>query len=139
MALTKNVTYIDDWSDYIDANKKIVEEVEKEKAENTVTQTDVNNKIAKAISEVNAVSASDVSTYVKNAIDQYEIEDKADMIARGYTNSTEVLDIIKENVRDLLVDGYMELSRGDNTIFYLFDIPDISRRTGLDFSNKIKQ
>ena len=27
MALTKNVTYIDDWSDYIDANKKIVEEV----------------------------------------------------------------------------------------------------------------
>ena len=46
---------------------------------------------------------------------------------------------IKENVRDLLVDGYMELSRGDNTIFYLFDIPDISRRTGLDFSNKIKQ
>ena len=100
MALTKNVTYIDDWSDYIDANRKIVEEVEKEKAENTVTQTDVNNKIAKAISEVNAVSASDVSTYVKNAIDQYEIEDKADMIARGYTNSTDVLDIIKENVRD---------------------------------------
>ena len=100
MALTKNVTYIDDWSDYIDANKKIVEEVEKEKAENTVTQTDVNNKIAKAISEVNAVSASDVSTYVKNAIDQYEIEDKADMIARGYTNSTDVLNIIKENVRD---------------------------------------
>ena len=81
MALTKNVTYIDDWSDYIDANKKIVEEVEKEKAENTVTQTDVDNKIAKAI-------------------DQYEIEDKADMIARGYTNSTDVLDIIKENVRD---------------------------------------
>ena len=81
MALTKNVTYIDDWSDYIDANKKIVEEIEKEKAENTVTQTDVDNKIAKAI-------------------DQYEIEDKADMIARGYTNSTEVLDIIKENVRD---------------------------------------
>ena len=100
MALTKNVTYIDDWSDYIDANKKIVEEVEKEKAENTVTQTDVDKKIAKAISEVNGVSASDVSTYVKNAIDQYEIEDKADMIARGYTNSTEVLDIIKENVRD---------------------------------------
>ena len=100
MALTKNVTYIDDWSDYIDANKKIVEEIEKEKAENTVTQTDVDNKIAKAISEVNAVSASDVSTYVKNAIDQYEIEDKADMIARGYTNSTDVLDIIKENVRD---------------------------------------
>ena len=100
MALTKNVTYIDDWSHYIDANKKIVEEVEKEKAENTVTQTDVNNKIAKAISEVNAVSASDVSTYVKNAIDQYEIEDKADMIARGYTNSADVLDIIKENVRD---------------------------------------
>lgn len=100
MALTKNVTYIDDWSDYIDANRKIVEEVEKEKAENTVTQTDVNNKIAKAISEVNAVSASDVSTYVKNAIDQYEIEDKADMIARGYTNSADVLDIIKENVRD---------------------------------------
>ena len=81
MALTKNVTYIDDWSDYIDANKKIVEEIEKEKAENTVTQTDVDNKIAKAI-------------------DQYEIEDKADMIARGYTNSTDVLDIIKENVRD---------------------------------------
>ena len=100
MALTKNVTYIDDWSDYIDANKKIVEEVEKEKAENTVTQTDVDNKIAKAISEVNGLSASDVSTYVKNAIDQYEIEDKADMIARGYTNSTDVLDIIKENVRD---------------------------------------
>lgn len=100
MALTKNVTYIDDWSDYIDANKKIVEEVEKEKAENTVTQTDVDNKIAKAISEVNGVSASDVSTYVKNAIDQYEIEDKADMIARGYTNTTDVLDIIKENVRD---------------------------------------
>ena len=100
MALTKNVTYIDDWSDYIDANKKIVEEVEKEKAENTVTQTDVDNKIAKAISEVNGVSASDVSTYVKNAIDQYEVEDKADMIARGYTNSTDVLDIIKENVRD---------------------------------------
>ena len=100
MALTKNVTYIDDWSDYIDANKKIVEEVEKEKAENTVTQTDVNNKIAKAISEVNGVSASDVSTYVKNAIDQYEVEDKADMIARGYTNTTDVLDIIKENVRD---------------------------------------
>ena len=100
MALTKNVTYIDDWSDYIDANKKIVEEVEKEKAENTVTQTDVDNKIAKAISEVNGVSASDVSTYVKNAIDQYEIEDKADMIARGYTNSTDVLEIIKENVRD---------------------------------------
>ena len=100
MALTKNVTYIDDWSDYIDANKKIVEEVEKEKAENTVTQTDVDNKIAKAISEVNGVSASDVSAYVKNAIDQYEIEDKADMIARGYTNSTDVLDIIKENVRD---------------------------------------
>ena len=100
MALTKNVTYIDDWSDYIDANKKIVEEVEKEKAENTVTQTDVDNKIAKAISEVNGVSASDVSTYVKNAIDQYEIEDKADMIARGYTNSADVLDIIKENVRD---------------------------------------
>ena len=100
MALTKNVTYIDDWSDYIDANKKIVEEVEKEKAENTVTQTDVDNKIAKAISEVNGVSASDVSTYVKNAIDQYEIEDKADMIARGYTNSTDVLNIIKENVRD---------------------------------------
>lgn len=100
MALTKNVTYIDDWSDYIDANKKIVEEVEKEKAENTVTQTDVDNKIAKAISEVNGISASDVSTYVKNAIDQYEIEDKADMIARGYTNSTDVLDIIKENVRD---------------------------------------
>ena len=81
MALTKNVTYIDDWSDYIDANKKIVEEIEKEKAENTVTQTDVDNKIAKAI-------------------DQYEIEDKADMIARGYTNTTDVLDIIKENVRD---------------------------------------
>ena len=81
MASTKNVTYIDDWSDYIDANKKIVEEIEKEKAENTVTQTDVDNKIAKAI-------------------DQYEIEDKADMIARGYTNSTEVLAIIKENVRD---------------------------------------
>ena len=81
MALTKNVTYIDDWSDYIDANRKIVEEVEKEKAENTVTQTDVDNKIAKAI-------------------DQYEIEDKADMIARGYTNTTDVLDIIKENVRD---------------------------------------
>ena len=100
MALTKNVTYIDDWSDYIDANKKIVEEIEKEKAENTVTQTDVDNKIAKAISEVNGVSASDVSTYVKNAIDQYEVEDKADMIARGYTNSTDVLDIIKENVRD---------------------------------------
>lgn len=100
MALTKNVTYIDDWSDYIDANKKIVEEVEKEKAENTVTQTDVDNKIAKAISEVNGVSASDVSTYVKNAIDQYEVEDKADMIARGYTNTTDVLDIIKENVRD---------------------------------------
>lgn len=100
MALTNNVTYIDDWSDYIDANKKIVEEVEKEKAENTVTQTDVDNKIAKAISEVNGLSASDVSTYVKNAIDQYEIEDKADMIARGYTNSTDVLDIIKENVRD---------------------------------------
>ena len=100
MALTKNVTYIDDWSDYIDANKKIVEEVEKEKAENTVTQTDVDNKIAKAISEVNGLSASDVSTYVKNAIDQYEIEDKADMIARGYTNSADVLDIIKENVRD---------------------------------------
>lgn len=100
MALTKNVTYIDDWSDYIDANKKIVEEIEKEKAENTVTQTDVDNKIAKAISEVNGVSASDVSTYVKNAIDQYEIEDKADMIARGYTNSTDVLEIIKENVRD---------------------------------------
>ena len=100
MALTKNVTYIDDWSDYIDANKKIVEEIEKEKAENTVTQTDVDNKIAKAISEVNGVSASDVSTYVKNAIDQYEIEDKADMIARGYTNSADVLDIIKENVRD---------------------------------------
>ena len=100
MALTKNVTYIDDWSDYIDANKKIVEEIEKEKAENTVTQTDVDKKIAKAISEVNGVSASDVSTYVKNAIDQYEIEDKADMIARGYTNSTDVLDIIKENVRD---------------------------------------
>ena len=100
MALTKNVTYIDDWSDYIDANKKIVEEVEKEKAENTVTQTDVDNKIAKAISEVNGLSPSDVSTYVKNAIDQYEIEDKADMIARGYTNSTDVLDIIKENVRD---------------------------------------
>lgn len=100
MALTKNVTYIDDWSDYIDANKKIVEEVEKEKAENTVTQTDVDNKIAKAISEVNGLSASDVSTYVKNAIDQYEIEDKANMIARGYTNSTDVLDIIKENVRD---------------------------------------
>lgn len=100
MALTNNVTYIDDWSDYIDANKKIVEEVEKEKAENTVTQTDVDNKIAKAISEVNGLSASDVSTYVKNAIDQYEIEDKADMIARGYTNTTDVLDIIKENVRD---------------------------------------
>ena len=100
MALTKNVTYIDDWSDYIDANKKIVEEVEKEKAENTVTQTDVDNKIAKAISEVNGVSASDVSTYVKNAIDQYEVEDKADMIARGYSNTTDVLDIIKENVRD---------------------------------------
>lgn len=100
MALTKNVTYIDDWSDYIDANKKIVEEIEKEKAENTVTQTDVDNKIAKAISEVNGVSASDVSTYVKNAIDQYEIEDKADMIARGYTNSSDVLEIIKENVRD---------------------------------------
>ena len=100
MALTNNVTYIDDWSDYIDANKKIVEEVEKEKAENTVTQTDVDKKIAKAISEVNGVSASDVSTYVKNAIDQYEIEDKADMIARGYTNSADVLDIIKENVRD---------------------------------------
>lgn len=100
MALTNNVTYIDDWSDYIDANKKIVEEVEKEKAENTVTQTDVDNKIAKAISEVNGLSASDVSTYVKNAIDQYEIEDKVDMIARGYTNSTDVLDIIKENVRD---------------------------------------
>ena len=100
MALTNNVTYIDDWSDYIDANKKIVEEVEKEKAENTVTQTDVDNKIAKAISEVNGLSASDVSTYVKNAIDQYEIEDKADMIARGYTNSTDVLDLIKENVRD---------------------------------------
>ena len=100
MALTKNVTYIDDWSDYIDANKKIVEEVEKEKAENTVTQTDVDKKIAKAISEVNGVSASDVSTYVKNAIDQYEIEDKADMISRGYTNSADVLDIIKENVRD---------------------------------------
>lgn len=100
MALTKNVTYIDDWSDYIDANKKIVEEVEKEKAENTVTQTDVDKKIAKAISEVNGVSASDVSTYVKNAIDQYEVEDKADMIARGYTNTTDVLDIIKENVRD---------------------------------------
>lgn len=100
MALTKNVTYIDDWSDYIDANRKIVEEVEKEKAENTVTQTDVDKKIAKAISEVNGVSASDVSTYVKNAIDQYEIEDKADMIARGYTNSADVLDIIKENVRD---------------------------------------
>ena len=100
MALTKNVTYIDDWSDYIDANRKIVEEVEKEKEENTVTQIDVNNKIAKAISEVNAVSASDVSTYVKNAIDQYEIEDKADMISRGYTNSADVLDIIKENVRD---------------------------------------
>ena len=100
MALTKNVTYIDDWSDYIDANRKIVEEVEKEKAENTVTQTDVDKKIAKAISEVNGVSASDVSTYVKNAIDQYEIEDKADMIARGYTNSTDVLNIIKANVRD---------------------------------------
>ena len=100
MALTNNVTYIDDWSDYIDANKKIVEEVEKEKAENTVTQTDVDNKIAKAISEVNGLSASDVNTYVKNAIDQYEIEDKADMIARGYTNTTDVLDIIKENVRD---------------------------------------
>ena len=100
MALTKNVTYIDDWSDYIDANKKIVEEVEKEKAENTVTQTDVDNKIAKAISEVNGVSASDVSTYVKNAFDQYVLEDKADMIARGYTNTTDVLDIIKENVRD---------------------------------------
>ena len=100
MALTYNVTYIDDWSDYIDANKKIVEEVEKEKAENTVTQTDVDNKIAKAISEVNGISASDVSTYVKNAIDQYEIEDKADMISRGYTNTTDVLDIIKENVRD---------------------------------------
>ena len=100
MALTKNVTYIDDWSDYIDANKKIVEEVEKEKAENTVTQTDVDNKIAKAISEVNGLSPSDVSTYVKNAIDQYEIEDKADMISRGYTNTTDVLDIIKENVKD---------------------------------------
>ena len=100
MALTKNVTYIDDWSDYIDANKKIVEEVEKEKAENTVTQADVDNKIAKAISEVNGLSPSDVSTYVKNAIDQYEIEDKADMIARGYTNSSDVLEIIKENVRD---------------------------------------
>ena len=49
MALTKNVTYIDDWSDYIDANRKIVEEVEKEKAENTVTQTDVDKKIDKAI------------------------------------------------------------------------------------------
>ena len=100
MALTNKVNYIDDWSDYIAANKKIVEEAEKEKAENTVTQTDVDNKIAKAISEVGGLTPSDVSTYVKNAIDQYEIEDKADMISRGYTNSADVLNIIKENVKD---------------------------------------
>lgn len=100
MALTKKVTYIDDWSDYIAANKKIVEEAEKEKAENTVTQTDVDNKIAKAISEAGGMKPSDVSTFVKNAIDQYEIKDKEDMISRGYTNSADVLNIIKENVEE---------------------------------------
>ena len=71
---------------------------------------------------------------LREIISKYEIDkNKKEMIIIMIPNN------IKENVRDLLVDGYMELSRGDNTIFYLFDITDISRRTGLDFSNKIKQ
>ena len=71
---------------------------------------------------------------LREIISKYESDkNKKEMIIIMIPNN------IKENVRDLLVDGYMELSRGDNTIFYLFDIPDISRRTGLDFSNKIKQ
>lgn len=46
---------------------------------------------------------------------------------------------IKDNLESLLIDGYVSTIRDDFTsIFYIYNIPELSKRTGLDFSSKIK-
>ena len=43
---------------------------------------------------------------------------------------------LSENVEDVLVVGYVSCTRNENTLFYIYDIDDLSNRTGLDFSYK---
>ena len=72
---------------------------------------------------------------LREIIEKYEVgKDKKNVII------LEVPDTVKDNVKSLLVDGYTEVYRNPCTsIFYLYDIKDISKRTGIDFSNKVSR
>lgn len=72
---------------------------------------------------------------LREIVEKYEVgKDKKNVVI------LEVPSEVKDNVKALLVDGYTEVIKNPCiSLFYIYNIEELSKRTGLEFKGKNKK